>query len=98
LPAFVAKLRGRTQLRAAARARAFQRCRTLLAELRAGAVLVMARNAIHPPGSRRLEQIEKLEHGSSNLVPNGLGHRTEVTAEQRVVPGEHLVDEDIAVA
>ena len=45
-----AELRGRRELPAAVRARASQRRRALLAELRAGRVLVLAPRALHRPG------------------------------------------------
>ena len=47
---------------------------------------------------RLLEQIEKFKQGAAYRVSHGLWHGTEVTAEQLVVPSEHLVDENIAVS
>jgi hypothetical protein len=45
-----------------------------------------------------LEQIEKFKQSPAHRVSHGRGHGTEVTAEQLVVPSEHVVDENIAVS
>ena len=46
----------------------------------------------------RLEKVHELEERSPHFSLYGFGDQAEIAAEQLVVPGQDLVDEDVAVS